>query len=173
MEAVSKSPERRTLLQRGLVLLTAVFGMGAAARAAESAAAPEKEAGPITLYGRRSLAPSRLPGRGGARLVRSGEILDRPDGKRIGQFFASGFCMETPLGPEVAAPSNLEFQTFHLPDGTLFGIGGGAAGRGERTLAILGGTGRFTAVRGSYVEREVGPAVPGREAVEFVLTINA
>jgi len=172
MEAVSKSPERRTLLQRGLVLLTGVFGIGAAARAAESAAAPEKEAGRITLYGRRSQAPSRLPGRSGARLVRSGEILDRPDGKRIGQFFASGFCMETPLGPEVAAPSNLEFQTFHLPEGMLFGMGA-AGGRGERTLAILGGTGRFAAVRGSYVEREVGPAVPGREAVEFVLTINA
>jgi hypothetical protein len=172
MEAISKSPERRTLLQRGLLLLTGVFGMGAAARAAESAAAPEKEAGRITLYGRRSQAPSRLPGRSEARLVRSGEILDRPDGKRIGQFFASGFCMETPLGPEVAAPSNLEFQTFQLPDGMLFGMGA-AGGRGERTLAILGGTGRFAAVRGSYVEREVGPAVPGREAVEFVLTINA
>jgi hypothetical protein len=50
---------------------------------------------------------------------------------------------------------------------------GAAGGRGERTLAILGGTGRFAAVRGSYVEREVGPAVPGREAVEFVLAINA
>jgi hypothetical protein len=172
MEAVSKSPERRTLLQRGLVLLTGVFGMGAAARAAESVAAPEKEAGRITLYGRRGQAPPRLPGRGGPRFVRSGEILDRPDGKHVGQFFASCFCMETPLGPEVAAPSNLEFQTFHLPDGMLFGIGA-AGGRGERTLAILGGTGRFAAVRGSYVERGVGPAVPGREAVEFVLSINA
>jgi len=172
MEAVSKSPERRTLLQRGLVLLTGAFGVGAGARAAESTVAPAEEAGRITFYGRRGQAPSRLPGRSGARLVRSGEILDRPDGKRIGQFFASGFCMETPLGPEVAAPSNLEFQTFHLPEGTLFGIGA-AGGRGERTLAILGGTGRFAAARGSYVEREVGPAVPGREAVEFVLTINA
>jgi hypothetical protein len=169
---VSKSPERRTLLQRGLVLLTGVFGMGAAARTAESAVAPKKEAGKITLYGRRGQAPSRLPGRTTERLVRSGDLLDGPEGKRIGQFFSSGFCMETPLGPEVAAPSNLEFQTFSLPEGTLFGIGA-AGGRGERTLAILGGTGRFASARGSYVEREVGPALPGREAVEFVLTINA
>lgn len=171
MERVSKSPERRTLLQRGLVLLTGALGVGAAARKVGSAEAPASKPDPtLRLHGRRGPAPP--PGRSGERLVRYGELLDGPDGKRIGEFFTSGFCLETPFGPQAVAPSNLEFQTFQLPEGTLFGIG--AAGPGaERTLAILGGTGRYAAARGSYVEREVPSATPGRDAVEFVLSLTS
>jgi hypothetical protein len=104
--------------------------------------------------------------------VRYGELLDGPEGKRIGQFFTSGFCLETPFGPQPVAASNLEFQTFQLPEGTLFGIGAAGAGA-ERTLALLGGTGRFAAARGSYVEREVPSRTPGRDAVEFVLSLTS
>jgi hypothetical protein len=173
MEGVSKSPKRRTLLQRGLVLLTGALGLGTVARRVESAAAPAPKTDPtLRLHGRRGQAPSRLPGRSGERLVRYGELLDGPDGKRIGQFFTSGFCLETPFGPQPAAASNLEFQTFQLPEGTLFGIGAAGAGA-ERTLAILGGTGRFAAVRGSYVEREVPSRTPGRDAVEFVVSLSS
>jgi hypothetical protein len=88
----------------------------------------------------------------------------------VGRFFTSGFCLETPFGPQAAAASNLEFQTFELDGGTLFGIGASAGG-GERTLAVLGGTGRFAAVRGSYVEKEV-PSAHGRGAVEFVFSLT-
>jgi len=173
MEGVSKSPKRRTLLQRGLVLLTGALGVGTVARRVESAAAPAPKTDPtLRLHGRRGQAPPRLPGRSGERLVRYGELLDGPDGERIGQFFTSGFCLETPFGPQPVAPSNLEFQTFQLPEGTLFGIG--AAGPGaERTLAVLGGTGRFAAARGSYREREVPSSKPGWDAVEFVLTLSS
>jgi len=174
MPEVSKSPERRTLLQRGLVLLTGALGMGAAMHRVESAAAapaPKAEPPTLRLHGRRGLASSRLPGRSGERVVRYGELLDAPNGKRVGEFFTSGFCLETPFGPQSAPASNLEFQTFVLPEGTLFGIG--AAGPGaERTLAVLGGTGRFVSARGSYVEREVSSAA-GRDAVEFVLSLTA
>jgi len=173
MEAVSKSPKRRTLLQRGLMLLTGALGMGTVAHKVEGAESPAPKTDPtLRLHGRRGQAPSRLPGKSGERLVRYGELLDGPDGKRIGQFFTSGFCLETPFGPQPVAASNLEFQTFQLPEGTLFGIG--AAGPGaERTLAILGGTGRFSAARGSYVEREVPSPTPGRDAVEFVLSLTS
>ncbi len=172
MEGISKSPERRTLLQRGLVLLTGALGVGVAARKVESGAAPAAKPDPtLRLHGRRGQAPSRLPGRSGARLVRYGDLLDGPDGRKVGEFFTSGFCLETPFGPQPAAPSNLEFQTFQLPDGTLFGIG--AAGPGaERTLAILGGTGRFAAACGSYVEREITSA-SGHDEVEFVLSLTS
>ncbi len=104
--------------------------------------------------------------------MRCGDLLDGPNGERIGEFFTSGFCLETPFGPQNMASSNLEFQTFVLPEGTLFGIG--AAGPGaERALAVLGGTGCFASARGSYVEREVTSAAAGRDAVEFVLSLTA
>ena len=134
MQRVSRSPERRTLLQRGLVLLTGALGLGAAAPKRAGAAAPARkpEALPTRLHGRRGPAPSRLREWGGERLVRSGELLDGPEGKRIGEFFTSRFCLETPFGPQVA-PSNLEFQTFQLPEGTLFGIG---AAEQDRTATL-------------------------------------
>src|SRR5206468_3799858 len=71
------------------------------------------------------------------------------------------------------AVSCVEFQTFQLPDGVLFGVGAGGGAGAQRTWAVLGGTGRFAGARGSYVEREVSVAPAGRGAVEFILTLTA
>ena len=109
-------------------------------------------------------------GSAGERVVRAGELLDGPAGRPIGEFFTSGFRLETALGPHPLAGSNLEFQTFQLPEGTLFGIGA-PGGSGERSFAVLGGTGRFGGASGSYVERDRAAAPDG--AIEFVLTLRA
>ena len=61
--------------------------------------------------------------------MRGGDLLDGPNGERIGEFFTSGFCLETPFGPQNMASSNLEFQTFVLPKGTLSGSGRRDRGR--------------------------------------------
>jgi hypothetical protein len=100
--------------------------------------------------------------------VTYGELLDCPDGCRVGEFYTNG--LETPFGTLAEAASNLEFQTFQLQDGTLFGIGTTAAGS-DRAFAVLGGTGRFAGARGSYVQH-VSDGPVGREAVDFTLTLT-
>jgi len=91
----------------------------------------------------------------------------------VGEFYANGLGLETAFGPSVPAVSCVEFQTFQLPDGVLFGVGAGGGAGAQRTWAVLGGTGRFAGARGTYVEREVSVAPAGRGAVEFILTLTA
>ena len=177
MEGQSKSPERRTLLQRGLVALAAGLGLGAGGRsaAAAPAAPPTPAAGVVVLRGRRRPASpqGRLPrGATAPRLVREGELVDDA-GATVGRFSSSSFCGESPFGPQIAAASSLELQAFHLEDGSsLFGIGSAAGpSTSGRALAILGGTGRFAGARGTYQEREVEGGSGGRGSVEFVVTL--
>jgi len=173
---MAKSPPRRTLLQRGLLTLASAWGLGAVAERATAEEAPAIPGGPttLTLYGRHRPTPPRGPlgGRaGGGRLAGYGDLLDGPDGRPVGEFYANGFCVDTAFGPAPAV-SSLEFQTFRLSDGALFGVGAAEAA-GERTWAVLGGTGRFAGARGTCVEREVSVAPAGRGAVEFILTLTA
>ncbi len=181
-----KSPKRRTLLQRGLFLLAGVLGLGAAERQirGETAVAPPRPAeaptlasATLRLYGRRRppQAQGYLPGRSASEHVISyGDLVDPAAGTRVGEFSTNGFCPETPFGHQFLAASNIELQTFKLPDGTLFGIGAAGPGAGrEQTYAILGGTGRFAGARGSYVARTTTPEPGGRDAVEFTLTLTA
>ena len=124
----------------------------------------------LRLYGRsRTVA---VAGKSlSSRALRRCELLDGPEGRPVGEFFASGFQLETPFGPQPAAASNIELHTFRLGEDTLFGIGVPAPRLRERTHALLGGTGRFTGARGSYVERDVEGGAPGRGRVEFVVTL--
>jgi hypothetical protein len=176
MRSETQSNHRRTLLQRGLVAAAAALGLGTGARraSAEPAAAPLPTAPEgsrtLRLYGRgRTVATG---GKGaGARSLRRLELLDGPDGAPVGEFFASGFQLETAFGPQPAAASNVELHTFRLGEDTLFGIGAPAPRGRERTHALLGGTGRFAGARGSYVEREVEGGAPGRGHVELVVTL--
>jgi hypothetical protein len=175
MEGQSKSPERRTLLQRGLVALAAGFGIGASGRNAVAAPAAAPGGPVVVLRGRRrpSSPQGRLPrGAAAPRLVREGDLVD-DRGLAVGRFSSSSFCAETPFGPQIAAASSLELQAFHLEDGSsLFGIGSaGAPSAAGRSLAILGGTGRFAGARGTYSEREVADGPDGRGSLEFVVTL--
>jgi hypothetical protein len=171
MEANASIPRRRTLLQRAFFALTGAVGLGAASR---SAAAEEPVAAGDalrkTLHGRRWSAPPPAAG-GGGRVVRCGELRDAPDGARVGEFFTNAFCLDMPYGVQAAAASNLEFQTFRLPEGTLFGVGA-AGGAREKHFAVLGGTGRYAGVRGSYVEREAPSATAKPGAFEFHLNLT-
>ena len=150
MGAHASIPKRRTLLQRGFFAVTGALGLGAGPRKAsaseEAAAPPSPGAVPTRLHGRRWPSPPPAAGTGG-RVVRCGELQDGPEGEHIGEFFTNAFCLDTPFGPQAAAASNLEFQTFRLPEGTLFGVGAAGTG-GERHFAVLGGTGRYAGARG-------------------------
>lgn len=172
---VANPPKRRTFLQRTLLVVGGALGLTTLARRSTPEAPQAPVAAPpaartLTLHGRRRW-PSpdgRLPGAPAReRLIRQGEILDGAGGAAVGEFCSSGFYREGPFGPHPTGGANLEFQTFRLGDGTLFGIGAATPGRGQRAFAILGGTGRFAGAQGSYVEHDAGdPARPGAVVFE-------
>lgn len=148
-------PRRRALLQRSALLIGGAIGLGVAG-AAGDALLPET---PLRFLGRRR---SRTG---------SGDLTLESGGPRVGTFSSSGLGQGHPLHGLEAAPP-LELQTFTLAEGTLFGLG--AKGRdGERTCAVLGGTGRFASASGTYVERPASGADVARGAIEFVFTLKA
>lgn len=181
----SKFP-RRTLLQRGLLVIAGALGLVAAERRPSGEAAvalqrleptPGASVSTLRLYGRGWRPQAQAPGRGhssqGDHLVSYGDLVDGATGEIVGRFCANGFCPQTPLGhPMIAAPT-IEFQTLALNDGTVFGIGAAALNPGaEMTYAIVGGTGRFAGACGTYTARASEQAGE-RGAIEFMLTLTA
>ena len=171
METDPTRSNRRTLLQRGLALVGGALGLTALegkARGDDAVISPPAP-GALKLYA--DLRPAPVPS--GAHVIRCGELRETPEGKAVGDLYTNGFCLETPLGPHYQAASNIEFQTFRLEDGTLFGIGAaGPMASGEKTRAVLGGTGRFAGARGSYVERTAASAAGGPGTLEIILTLT-
>ena len=71
----------------------------------------------------------------------------------------------------VGAGGALQLQTFDLLDGTIMGIG--AAGAHENPFAIVGGTGRYVGVSGTYVAKQSPRELGGDGTAEFTLTLTA
>jgi hypothetical protein len=175
---------RREALKRGLVLIGSAVGVGAAGKALTAGGAlserprvarPQTEQ--ITLFGRQwhvtsnSLRPGELPDRG-HRLLGQGELVDRPGGDKVGEFFATSYGIDSPgrAGPDGAA--TLELHTFNLAGGSIIGTGTARAGLdAEDTFAIVGGTGRFVGARGSYVARQQPQEFGGDGSAEFSFTV--
>jgi hypothetical protein len=168
--------QRRTLLQRGLALLAGAVGLGAAgAVRGDTAPAPASD-DTLRVYGRRRAGPRVARGDGLTRashVISSGELLEGPEGEVVGSFHTNGLCLETPLGPILAAPSNIEFHTFELESGTLFALAAGPSTGGIGSGAVIGGTGRFAGARGTYVASPPASGPQERGAVEFVFTLSA
>jgi Dirigent-like protein len=183
-----RSPKRRSLLRRGVVLLAGAVGLVTAEQrmGGQVVAAPSRQepAAPfqsttLKLYGRRwrPQPQAHLLGRrseGGDHIVGYGELLEAPDGALVGRFCTNGFCPDFPLGHTLAASPTIEFQTLTLNGGTLFGMAAADPDAGsEKTYAILGGTGRFAGARGTYAARMTSAEPFGRGTVEFILTLTA
>ncbi len=182
-----RSPNRRTLLRRGLLMIAGALGLVAAERRSpgQAVAAPSRPEAALApapgshrFYGRgwRPQAQAPLLGRrsDGDHLVGYGDLLDAPDGVVVGRFCTNGFCPETPFGHALAASPTIEFQTLALKDGTVFGIGAaGLNAATDETYAILGGTGRYAGARGTYTARTTSAEPTGRGAVEFILILTA
>ena len=178
MGATDRVTSRRGALGRGLALLAGVVGVGAAGRVeAASAAPPATELKPqgrqteLKLHGRHFHlhAPSSRPGQvpaKGERLSAYGELLDRPNGRRVGHFTAAFFALESPF----AGAASLELHSLHLEDGTIHGLGTAARGA-EGHFAILGGTGRYAGARGSYVSHQLLRELGGNGTAVFHLTL--
>ena len=155
MTTGSTGTKRRTFFQRGLALLAGGAALGGTARWA-GAAPPSAPAGnTLTLYARLRPVAGHQHGSDG-RILATGDLLDGPDGERIGTFYTNCFCVPTPFGVQAAASSTLEFHVLQLKDGTLFSMGSGSEPSGEQRLAIIGGTDRFAGRSGAYLRRRVG-----------------
>lgn len=179
MEHVFKPTPRRTLLVRGLAALAGALGLAVVEKKALGPSPPLSAANcgnTLRIYARRWQVhtPVRQPGESagqGHRLIHHGELLDQPDGDKVGEFCSSRFCLESSFGPNPLAESNLEFHTMKMKDGTLFGMTTGAAeSDGEKRHAVLGGTGRFAGARGCYLI--TGSADHGKPGlIEIVITL--
>jgi hypothetical protein len=159
---------RRSVLKRGLAFVGGLVGLGAAGEASARPARPG--VGTLVLYARNmdSYSGSRRsskPAARGERLTGRGELLDRPDGKTVGEVYATTIALHAP-GASSADADRLEWHTFRLSGGTI--IGSGAAGGVEGQFAILGGTGRYAGARGTYVTRR---DVRGDGTAEFVMDL--
>jgi hypothetical protein len=176
---------RREALKQGLVLIGAAVGVGAAgptvASATRTGSPPPTSGGAraeqLTIHGRQwhvtstALWPGELPDRG-HRLLGQGELIDRPGGEKVGEFFASAYGIESPgrAGPDGVA--TLETHTFNLVGGSIIGTGTARAGLdAEDVFAIVGGTGRFVGARGSYVARQQPQEFGGDGTAEFTFTV--
>lgn len=180
MEEATRVASRRSLLGRGALLVAGAFGVTAANRSGTAQAAvplPAKGAAKATelsLYARNFhlQAPNHRAGQlpvNGDRHSAFGELLDRPNGKVIGHFTAAQLTQDSPFA---AAVSSLEIHTFHLEDGTILGLGTALRGTAG-SFMILGGTGRYAGVSGSYVATQRHREHGGNGTADFQLKLAA
>jgi hypothetical protein len=128
----------------------------------------------LSLYGRNFhlRSPGRragavpLPGEQG---VAYGELLSSAEGEKVGEFRGGFLTLGMPFGAGAHAPGSLEQHVFNLENGTIIGLGSATVGEGS--FAIVGGTGSYAGVRGTYTAimrpREHG----GNSSAEFRLTV--
>lgn len=161
--------KRLALLAGGAAGLGAVggkvLGQPAAVPAAVPAAAGRKTK-TVVLHGRNwrhvvhDAEHGKLPAASAARTP-SGKIVDGR-GRDLGTFRAANM---------LGTGGVLQLQTFDLFDGTIMGIG--AAGIHENPFAIVGGTGRYVGVSGTYVAKQAPRELGGDGTAEFTLTLSA
>jgi len=170
--------KRRNILKSGALLLAGAMGLGDLSRSsvAEAASADGGGTTVFTLYGRQwqLYAADRRTGSvpvKGDRVAMYGEFLDATGGRKVGEFYASCFCVDSPFGAGPFAATNVEMHTLNLEGGTLIGMGSASAG--ENQYAIVGGTGRFLGARGSYIARQRPWELGGDGTAEFVVTLTA
>ena len=181
MEEVPRVP-RRSLLQRGVVLLGALLGArlmgGSPAEAAIVAPPTPPGASTLRLTGRNwhlhaLNGRSRELPRQGDRLTAYGELMG-PDGAKLGEFYATSFYVHAPHGDSPAGATSLELHTFSLEGGTLVGIGTGhPLGADSSVHTIVGGSGKYLGARGMYTARQQPQEFGGDGSAEFVFTLLA
>jgi Dirigent-like protein len=173
---------RRAALKGGVTLLGAALGIEIASKrglaGTPDRAAESKQSVPLVLHGQRWRITSQDLRRGelppaGVRMLARGEIMDKPShGRKIGDFFATYYRLNTPGKVAHHEPGSLELHTFVFPDGTIVGSGvATAASDSEGQFAIIGGTGRYQGARGSYLARQSYSDLGGDGTATLTLTL--
>ncbi len=170
---------RRSILKSGALMLAGAMGLSGVGKETVGQAATIIDGGGgtvLTLYGRQwqMYAADRRPGTvpvKGDRVAMYGEFLDDVGGRKVGEFYATCFCVDSPFGANPFSAANVEMHTLNLEGGTIIGMGSASAG--ENHYAIVGGTGRFLGARGSYVAQQRPWELGGDGTAEFVITLMA
>ena len=175
---------RRTILRSGLLAAGAVAGAVGLAGLGErirNAPLPAVDSmTPMTTFVLRGtdwhlsapgLRRGELPKRGDVvsvfgSLTRDGLLSDS------GSFIASVQHLDTAAGHGPYASEQLETHTFRLGDGTLVGVGTTTPGV-ESVFAIVGGTGRYLGVTGSYTAVQSPIETGGDGTAEFKFTLRS
>ncbi len=171
---------RRALLKRVALVFGGVAGLGLAGKAGIESRGSSNPGGALTLslHGAnwRMTYPDRPRGvlpSPGQRSASFGELLDGPQGAKVGEFYASSFQFGAPFGPSEVAAAAMETHQFNLGDGTIIGVGTVPGWPGSQSVhAIIGGTGRYEGASGSYVARQ-DPLVPAAMAPRILLQHHA
>lgn len=79
--------------------------------------------------------------------------------------------IDSPGRVGASAPTSIETHYFEFPGGTLVGSGTASLDDAEDQFVVLGGTGVFAGVRGSYaaIQRPVGLGGDGTASYQFTL----
>lgn len=168
----SPNVDRRSLLQRGLLLLGGLVGAHALSHPSSGQAAhlpPPSSSPPTTFrvtgraWGSLPAEPTawRLAVQQGASHI-TGEVT--APGGGLGQFQAVPLAAGAPGGP-----SGLEMHTFTFDDGALWGVG--MAGHAPTVFAIIGGSGVYLGARGSYVADLQPHGLGGDGTADFTFTL--
>lgn len=166
---------RRSILKRGALGAASLAAVGVAAATAQSgaprAAVVDEPIGARTLrlIGRdwhADTSKTALPGKG-ERYSVYGE-LHAPGGAKVGEFFSQNVGVDSPFQITGTGIGSFEIHTLTLDGGTIVGVGVG--GGSERSFAIVGGTGKYTGARGSYVARQSTYGLGGTGKAELLLT---
>jgi len=166
---------RRTILKRGAIGAASVAALAVSASTASSlqrASTETRAAGStqIRLLGRAwhaDFAKAGLPGKGDRYAV-YGELHD-PAGGKLGEFFSQNVGVDSPFQITGEGVGSFEIHTISLAGGTIVGVGVG--GGVERSYAIVGGTGKYAGVRGSYLARQDIYGLGGDGKAELLLTL--
>lgn len=180
---------RREAIKRGLAL-AGVAGAAAggkllldaspaAADGASSGGDGSSAGGTTVSYGGRNfdawspdLVRGTLPAPGD-RLLIVGELLDA-SGAVAGEVFGTYLQLQAFADAAPGDPTSLHEHTFTFADGTIHGRGLASADlEAANTFAILGGTGRYVGVQGSYTAAERFFSLGGDGTAQITLTTTA
>jgi len=175
MDTRVPSEVRRKLLKRGALGAASIAAVAVAAGAATTTNA--KETRPSTsgqttmrLLGRGwhvDAKDGKLPSKG-ERYSVYGELTDGK-GDKVGEFFSQNVGVDSPFQITGEGLGAFEIHTLSIPGGTIVGVGVG--GGRERSYAIVGGTGKYTGARGSYLARQDTYGLGGDGKAEILLTL--
>lgn len=175
---------RRTVLRNGLVALgglAGAFGLAGIYEKVRSGAAPMPSATTLgattlTIYGTewRLAAPGLrrgdVPKQGD--MVSVTGVLRSTGGEPAGTFLGSVLHLDGTAEHGSYSSALQETHTFRLPGGNLIGMGINNPD-GESVFAIVGGTGQFVGVTGSYVGKQSPLDTGGDGTAEFTFTFNS
>jgi len=171
METRVPNEGRRKLLKRGAIGAASIATVAVAAATTTNAArTPTTGSTTMRLLGRGfhvDAASGKMPGKG-ERYAVYGELTNGT-GEKVGEFFSQNVGVNSPFQITGEGVGAFEIHTLTLPGGTIVGVGVG--GGQERSYAIVGGTGKYTGARGSYLARQDTYGLGGDGKAEILLTL--